>query len=246
MNKILVEDRLMELNLKAATIIFDRAEAAIQKRGIFTFVLAGGQTPKTLYQLLGSEPIRSQFDWEYIHLFWGDERNVPADHPDSNYRMVKEAFLNDVPIPESNVHRIKTELGPEDAVQAYDQSIRKTMGVTGSIFPRFDLILLGLGSDGHTASLFPHSLVLNMTDWVIVAHKVQQINKRRFTLTVPTINNTRSILFLISGPEKANAAYQVIQGPASPNHWPAQLIQPRNGELFYLLDRDAAGLLNLQ
>jgi 6-phosphogluconolactonase len=196
-----------------------------------TVALSGGSTPKVLYQLLAEE-FRDQVSWASTQFFWSDERHVPPDHPDSNYRMAHEALLSRVPVPESNVHRIHGENpSAQEAADEYEKVV----------VPRLDLILLGLGGDGHTASIFPGSDVLHETKRLVAAPWVEKLNTYRITMTLPLLNNGASILFLVSGAEKAQIVKEVLEGPKK---YPAQFVQPTNGELIWMLDRDAAAGLN--
>ena len=200
---------------------------ALAQKGRFTVALSGGSTPKALYQILAEE-FREQVPWPNVHFFWSDERHVPPDHPDSNYRMAHEALLSRVPVPESNVHRVHSENpSAQEAADEYEKVI----------VPRLDLILLGLGADGHTASIFPGSDVLHETKRLVAAPWVEKLNTYRITMTLPLLNNGASILFLVSGPEKAQIVKEVLEGPKK---YPAQFVQPTDGELIWMLDRDAA------
>lgn len=196
-----------------------------------TIALSGGSTPKLLYQLL-AEQFQTQVPWARTQFFWSDERHVPPDHPDSNYRMAYEALLSRVPVPDSNVHRIQSE--NPSAQQAADE-YEKT------VVPRLDLILLGLGADGHTASIFPGSEVVHETKRLVAAPWVEKLNTYRITMTLPLLNNGASIVFLVSGAEKALIVKEVLEGPRK---YPAQFVQPADGELIWMLDRDAAAGLN--
>ena len=196
-----------------------------------TVALSGGSTPKVLYQLLADQ-FQTQLPWPRIQFFWSDERHVPPDHPDSNYRMAHEALLSRVPVPESNVHRVRSE---NPAAQEAADEYEKVM------VPRLDLILLGLGTDGHTASIFPGSEVLHETKRLVAAPWVEKLNTYRITMTLPLLNNGASILFLVSGAEKAQIVKEVLEGPKK---YPAQFVQPTNGELIWMLDKEAASQLS--
>jgi 6-phosphogluconolactonase len=214
----------------------------LAKRESFTVALSGGSTPKLLYQTLAdpNQPFREQVAWSNIHLFWSDERHVPPDHPDSNYRMAHEALLTRVPVSLANVHRIPSENpNAAEAAAAYEQTLRQ---VTQQALPRLDLILLGLGPDGHTASIFPASDVLHETKRLVAAPWVEKLNTYRITMTLPLMNNAASVVFLVSGAEKAEIVKQVLQGPSE--RYPAQEVRPTNGELVWMLDKDAASKLN--
>ena len=207
---------------------------ALAQKDRFTVALSGGATPKILYQLLTDpdESFRARVSWSTTHFFWSDERHVPPHHPDSNYRMAHEAMLSRVPVPESNVHRIRSENpSAQEAADEYEQIV----------VPRLDLIFLGLGTDGHTASIFPGSQVLHETKRLVAAPWVEKLNTYRITMTLPLLNNGASILFLVSGAEKAEIVKEVIEGPKK---YPAQYVQPTHGELIWMLDRDAARKLN--
>ena len=204
---------------------------ALAQKDSFTVALSGGSTPKVLYQVLAEE-FREQVLWSKVQFFWSDERHVPPDHPDSNYRMAHEALLSRVPVPENNVHRVRSENpSAQEAADEYEKII----------VPRLDLILLGLGTDGHTASIFPGSEVLHETKRLIAAPWVEKLNAYRITMTLPLLNNGASVLFLVSGAEKAQIVKEILEGP---KQHPAQAVQPINGELIWMLDRDAAGNLN--
>ena len=199
--------------------------------GPFTVALSGGSTPKLLYQLLADQ-FHTQVPWSRTQFFWSDERHVPPDHPDSNYRMAYEALLSRVPVQDNNVHRIHSENpSAEEAADEYEKEI----------VPRLDLILLGLGTDGHTASIFPGSDVLHETKRLIAAPWVEKLNTYRITMTLPMLNNGASVLFLVSGKEKAEIVKEVLEGPKK---YPAQFVQPTNGELIWMLDKDAASNLS--
>ena len=221
-----------ELARGAAEEFVTRGNEAVAQRGVFTVALSGGSTPKILYQILASEPFRDRVPWAQIQFFWSDERHVPPDDPDSNYRMANEAMLSHVPVTEKNVHRIHGE-NPNAADAAGDYE-RTLIDVTKT---RLDLILLGLGADGHTASIFPGSEVLGETKRLVAAPWVEKLKTYRITMTLPLLNNAASVLFLVSGAEKASIARDVLQGP---KQYPAQYVNPTNGQLLWMLDKDAA------
>ncbi|HKG48095.1 MAG TPA: 6-phosphogluconolactonase [Pyrinomonadaceae bacterium] len=196
-----------------------------------TVALSGGSTPKLMYQILADQ-FRAQVPWSNIHFFWSDERHVAPDHPDSNYRMANEALLSHV---QSNVHRIESEKpNAAEAAGDYEQTL---MQVTKQTLPRLDLILLGLGTDGHTASIFPGSEVLHKTRRLVTAPWVEKLQTHRITMTLPLINNATSVVFLVSGAEKAEIVKEVLEGE---NKYPAQAVKPTQGELIWMLDEDAA------
>jgi len=213
------------------------ARQAVESRGRFSVALSGGSTPGALYQLLAEEPYRSQIPWEQVHLFWADERCVPPDDPGSNYRLANETLIAHVPILPANVHRVLGELAPEAAARAYDLALRRFFSGPR---PQFDLVLLGLGSDGHTASLFPNSKALEETERLAVATIVFYKDRpaERVTLTLPALNSARQVIFLVSGPEKAEIVQAVLADVEE--RLPARRIHPATGRLTWLLDAAAA------
>jgi 6-phosphogluconolactonase len=217
------------------------AEAAVQERGRLSVALSGGNTPRAVYSLLASE--HQQLPWDRIHIFFGDERHVPPDHPDSNFRMASESLLSKVPIPETNVHRIRAELDGEAAAAEYDQQLVNFFHLGNHDWPRFDLIFLGIGEDGHTASLFPGSQALTETSRRVAANWVEKFQTFRITLTFPVLNHAAEAVFLVSGSGKAQILSQVLS--AGTRKYPAQNVQPENGRLLWLVDQDAASLLRI-
>jgi 6-phosphogluconolactonase len=228
---------------RAAEEFVVRAGEAIAERGRFLVALSGGSTPQRLYQLLAEPAFRDRIDWPKVLIFWGDERCVPPDHKDSNFRMADEALLRKVPLLPQNVHRMQAERDDrEQAASDYEAEIAQAAG--GADTPAvFDLVLLGLGPDGHTASLFPHSTALEERERWVVANYVARFNTYRLTMTAPILNAARQVLFLVVGRDKAATLVEVIGGPRDPARLPAQLIRPSNGELEWLLDRAAAARL---
>lgn len=211
--------------------------------------LSGGSTPRVLYELLAdpAEPFREQIAWDETHFFFSDERHVPPDHPESNYRMVNEAMFSRVPVRAENVHRIHAENPAADAAAtAYESDLRKFFG---EAIPAFDLILLGLGEDGHTASLFPDSCALQETERLVVAPWVEKFNAYRITLTLPVLNNGRCVIFLVTGASKAEILGEIINADKKPNNkpdlYPAQAISPTNGAVSWLVDKAAARLCSI-
>jgi 6-phosphogluconolactonase len=229
----------------AAAEFVRQVRAAVETKGACTVALSGGSTPKGLYGLLADDPTwRGQVPWDNMHVFWGDERHVPPDHPDSNYRMANEALLSKVPIPPANVHRIKSE--HPDAHQVaddYEQTLQAFFHLAAGQLPRFDLIFLGLGPEGHTASLFPGTQALHETPRLVVSTWVGKFFTDRITLTPAVLNNAAGVIFLVSGDDKALALKAVLEGNYEPEQLPAQLIRPAHGRLLWLVDRAAASLL---
>lgn len=226
--------------------------AAIGANGRFTIALAGGSTPKSLYRLLASEPFKNQIDWKKVFFFFGDERNVSPDDEASNFRMANENLFAPLRIAGGNIFRWETERrDAEITAFNYEYTLRKFFDaaeITVANFddfdlPRFDLILLGIGADGHTASLFPFTEALNETKRIAVANRVEKLNTTRLTVTFPVINSAANVIFLVSGAEKSETVKEILQGEAQPERFPAQSVRPETGNLFWLLDEKAAALL---
>ncbi len=216
-----------------------RALAAVAGSGRFAVALAGGATPGRLYALLAdaAAPYRAALPWAATHVFFGDERPVPPDHPESNYGMARDALLARVPIPPANVRRMRGEEEPEAAARAYEDELRAFFGPS----PRFDLALLGMGPDGHTASLFPGSPALDETARLAVAPFVPALGTGRITLTLPALDAASRVVFLVSGAAKAKALARVLSGERGPGALPAARVRPREGSVLWLVDRAAAG-----
>lgn len=230
---------------EAARRFVAAAGAAIAARGRFTVALSGGSTPKALFRLLAASPWIERVDWANVHLYWGDERTVPPSDEQSNYRMTRENLLDRVAIPAGQIHRIVAENpDPQAAANAYATTLRQTFGLADGEFPRFDLIHLGLGTEGHTASLFPGSPALAETSRLVAAPWVEKLDSFRVTLTPPTINAAREVQFLAAGAEKAAIVKAIIQSPKDPDALPAQIVAPEDGKLVWLLDEAAAGELD--
>jgi 6-phosphogluconolactonase len=238
-------DALMET---AAERLVGRASAAIRASGRFVLALAGGSTPRGLYQLLASPRHAQRIEWAHVHVFWGDERCVPPDDPASNYRMAREALLDRVPVPPSNVHRIHAEDRPAAAAAAYEEDLRRVFSTPDGP-PReapgacFDLILLGMGDNGHTASLFPGLTAVRESRRWVLAEYVSEVSMWRVTLTPPVINAAADVLFVVSGSAKAPMLHQVLEGPRRPDALPAQAIVPRAGATWLV---DAAAGADLR
>lgn len=208
----------------------------------FSVALSGGNTPRRVYELLATEEFKSKINWEFVHIFFGDERTVPPDDPASNYGMVVTTLISRVPIPNSSVHPISGAGDPHENANRYEWELKSYFA--GSAWPRFDLVLLGMGEDGHTASLFPGSAAISeKTAWV-VANWVEQLKEFRVTLTAPSINSAAEIMFLVTGANKAARLAAVLNGPNQPELLPAQLIQPEQGELIWMIDKAAASALD--
>lgn len=203
-----------------------------------TLALSGGSTPRRMHEILAE---RSDIDWSKVHVFWGDERTVPPDHDESNYRMAQESLLDRVSIPEDHIHRMAGERDPDVAAREYEQTIGKVFGVSPPEMPRFDVILLGMGADGHTASLFPGTRALDEQKRYAVANHVPQQNADRLTLTFPVLNAARLVIFMVAGPDKAPAVQGCLEGDREAR--PAARVQPVDGQRRWLLDAAAASRL---
>lgn len=233
-----------EIFRAAAERFVQKATETVRTAGRFTVALSGGSTPKGLYSLL-AEQYRSSLPWERMFFFWGDERHVPPDHPDSNYRMTNQAMLSKVPVPPENIFRVPTEMQDADSTAAqYEQTLKNFFRLKTGEFPRFDLILLGMGPDGHTASLFPATKALQEKTRLVVANWVEKFNTYRITLTLPVLNNAACAMFLIAGADKAAALHEVLEGDGPGEQFPAKLVKPTQGKLIWLIDRQAAASLS--
>jgi 6-phosphogluconolactonase len=240
--KIIVAKEPSELFERAARLISESANAAVQAGGQFSIALSGGSTPKALFELLASDRWNPRIPWEHTQAFWGDERYVPHDDTRSNYRMAREALLEKVPILTQNIHPIPTNVSPEDCALAYESTLQKVLGPATTI----DFNLLGLGENGHTASLFPGRPTLRERSRLVVADFIPEVNMHRITMTAPMINASRTIAFLVTGAGKADVVRDVIAGPSRPEELPSQMIHADNGELLWLLDSAAASKLPAQ
>jgi 6-phosphogluconolactonase len=227
---------------RASAELFARvAREAVDERGAFSVALSGGTTPRRVYELLAGEEFRADVPWSSVHVFFGDERAVPADHAESNYRMAGEALLSRVTIPAENVHRIEG-LGDAAAnASNYEAVMRRFFGDTD--WPRFDLIFLGMGDDGHTASLFPNTTALEESRAWVTANWVEKFNAWRITLTANAINASRRVVFLVTGASKAERLREVLNGARDPSRLPSQMIRPTDGALAWYVDRAAAAKL---
>jgi 6-phosphogluconolactonase len=235
-----------QLSRTAAAEFLRQAREAVRTKDAFAVALSGGTTPRSLYRRLADDSsLRGQLPWEKAHFFWGDERHVSPDHADSNYRMADEAMLSRVPVPSGNVHRIKGEYhDARRAAEEYEEVLGEFFRLSPGQFPRFDLVLLGLGPEGHTASLFPGTMALREHERLVVSNWIGKFDADRITMTAPVLNNADCVIFLVSGEEKALILKAVLQGRHEPEQLPAQLIRPNHGRLLWLVDRAAARLLH--
>jgi 6-phosphogluconolactonase len=241
MNQVQIFDNSQEVAHAAADYFVERAREAINEHGRFSVALSGGSTPKIAYDLLASDDYKDSLDWSKVHIFFGDERCVPPDDAESNYRMANEAMLSRLPIPPQNVHRIQGVGDAAANAHLYEDELRTYFD--NASWPRFDLVLLGMGDDGHTASLFPKSGALSEHEAWVTANWVEKFNVYRITLTLPAINHAAHIIFLVTGESKAARLAEVLSGAGTLGQFPSQLIKPANGSLEWLIDRAAAARL---
>jgi 6-phosphogluconolactonase len=237
---LFVYETPQQLAEAAARDFAARAEEAANERDRFAVALAGGSTPKTTYEALARD-YADKLDWGRVHVFFGDERAVPPDHEDSNYRMAYETLLSHVPV--GSVHRMRGELPPAEAAAAYEEELREFFGASEEP-PSFDLILLGLGEDGHTASLFPETSALDVTNRWVVANPVLKLETTRLTLTIPVVNAAKAVTFLVAGRGKAEALKKILERDADPREYPAKFIRLEDGDLTWMADRAASSLIN--
>jgi 6-phosphogluconolactonase len=226
---------------EAAERLVRAANEATALADQFTVALSGGSTPRAMHQLLAVEPLRSRVDWSKVQIFFGDERCVPPDHPESNYRMARETLLSKVPIPGDNIYRMRGDIDPNEAAKEYGQMLKEKFGDGGGL----DLVLLGLGEDGHTLSLFPGTAAVNETKHRCVANYAEHSTTGkswRITLTAPFVNRSGEVIFLVTGAKKSESLSQVLEGPRDPQRLPAQLIAPASGKIGWLIDVAAAGM----
>jgi 6-phosphogluconolactonase len=234
-----------EMALAAARLFAARVEQAVASRGVARVAISGGSTPQETFKILADpeQPFLTTIPWDKLFLYWVDERCVPPDHPESNYGVARELLLSKVPIPEANIFRMEGELDPEEAANRYESYLRNSMKLEGAESPAFDLLDLGMGDDGHTASLFPHTKAIDEMGRLCVANRVPQKDTWRITLTWPVINQAAEVVFEIAGSKKTDILAEVLTGPRDPERLPSQLIRPSNGKLLFLLDEIAAAKL---
>ncbi len=239
---IRVYNDLEALSQAAAEIFTVQSRQASLICGRFSVALSGGETPRRLYEILGSSPYRERIHWDEVHVFWSDERCVPEDDPRNNARMARETLLSHVPIPSENIHPIRCSSAPLDAATQYEAELRQFFSTSN---PNFHLILLGLGTNGHIASLFPHTPVLNeKVKWVSDVY-VKELGMYRITFTAPYINQSSQVVFLVSGADKAQVLETVLEGAYQPRKLPAQLIRPDGKPPIWLVDKAASHKLNM-
>jgi 6-phosphogluconolactonase len=239
--KIEVLSGLEAVSLRAASIFVSVSRNSIEIKKRFAVVISGGSTPRRLYTLLGSEAYRHQVDWQYVHFFWADERRVPKEDEASNFKTAFDTLLLKVALPDKNIHRIKGEETPDKASRVYEEEIKRFFGESEE--PRFDLIILGMGEDGHTASLFPGSKSIEETVRLAIPVYLGEPKKDRITLTLPVLNNADQILFLVAGSSKAAVLSEILGEGERKERLPAGLIRPAHGDIIWLIDQEAAAKL---
>ena len=240
-SQVQVLSDLEALSHQAASLYVNASESSTAARNRFVVAISGGSTPRRLYALLGAEPYRGQVHWQHVHFFWADERCVSKEDEESNFKTAFDMLLSKVSISDENIHRVKGEEGPDKGARDYEEEIKMFFGK--SAFPMFDLIILGMGEDGHTASLFPGSKALQETTRIAVPVYLEKPNRNRITLTLPVLNNAAQVLFLVAGDSKAKAVSEVLGDGEERKRYPAGLIRPVHGSMIWLIDQKAAGKL---
>lgn len=232
---------LEKISHKAAQMFVNISRNCIASQRKFSAALSGGSTPRRLYTLLSSDQYRNEVYWPSVHFFWADERCVPKEHEESNFKTAFDRLLSKVPIPDENIHRIRGEEDPDKGARDYEEDVRKFFGISGS--PMFDLVILGMGEDGHTASLFPGSKSLDERVRLALPVYLEKPNWNRITLTLPVLNNAAQIIYLVAGRSKAAVLSEILGGGHKKDDYPAGLINPTHGRLVWLLDREASSKL---
>ncbi len=243
MAEVIVYSDAASLTHAAAERIATSAESAMVARGHFSIALSGGNTPRALFQLLASDEYLTRIDWDHVYFFWSDERCLPPDDQESNFHMARETMLNHVPVPMGNIFRIRGEIDPTQAADDYERELRAFFAHRGEPQPRFDIILLGMGDDAHTASLFPNTAPIDETERWVVAHYVEKVSMWRITMTPPALNAAALVLFLVTGEKKAQPLADVMGETQRPHELPAQVVQPVKGSVVWMVDSAAAKLL---
>lgn len=244
--RIIIESNRENLSTVAADMFEGCINNCIEYRDRFVVAVSGGSTPRGMHRMLAEEPYRSRIPWEHVHLFWVDERCVPIDEPASNYGAALQDLLDHVPIPRYQVHPMRGDLSPDEGRTEYEEELRSCFGIARDQVPVFDLIILGIGTDGHTASLFPGHDSLHEKEALICAVKGGIPNVNRLTMTFPVLNSARHILFIVAGKKKAPVVSEIFSAGDAAGTMPARQVKPREGELIWLLDHDAASLITMR
>jgi 6-phosphogluconolactonase len=237
-----IAESTQELSQNLAAFISNFIQDTLQEQEIFTLVLSGGNTPKQLYTLLAKEPYRIMIPWERVHFFWGDERAVPFEDDRNNAKMAYETLLNAVNVPDGNIHVMRTDIGPEESAAEYEKTLQEYFDGSGKTF---DLVLLGMGDDGHTLSLFPGQPVIHEEKAWVTSFFLPAQDMYRITLTAPVVNKSACVVFMATGQAKALTLKNVIEGTADVDKYPSQIIRPEDGELHWFVDEAAAGALEM-
>jgi 6-phosphogluconolactonase len=246
MGETLIFENAQKTAAAAAERFVELAKKAIKDHGQFFVAFSGGSTPRPMYQLLGQKALQNRIEWNKVQVFWSDERCVPPDDDQSNYHMTRMSLLDHIPLPEENIHRIKGELDPDAAAAQYEKAIHEVFGMSQEekhdlpVFPRFDLVMLGLGENGHTASLFPNTRALEEEKRWAVANFIPEMDSWRITFTYPLINHAAHIIFLVTGEKKAQIFHELLEGDNEQLEYPALGIEPLDGTLEWFLDKAAA------
>ena len=238
MENVFVYQSKDELAKESARAILKLIQKTIEEKGRCNLVLTGGHTPVAINEQIVNLARRYRIDWSLVHFFWGDERHVPPDHPDSNYKMNYETLLIHLPVSDSHIHRIQAELTPDVAAKQYEEEIKRVFNLKENEIPEFDILLLGMGPDGHTASLFPGTSALVIENHLVVQNYVDKLNTYRITMTYPVINKAKHVLFLVTGSEKKETLKTVWQAPKDIFKYPAQGVSPK-GELYWYIDQQS-------
>jgi len=241
-SQITIKDTPIDLSRKAADIFSMRANKCVARKGQFFVAISGGRTPRLFHRMLGQEPYLSDIPWENTHIFWVDERCVPENDPASNFGLARKDFLDRVPIPQDQIHPIPVEPSPEEGAGIYQSALIDFFHLQKREFPVFDLILLGTGKDGHTASLFPGQKALDEMERLVISVKGGDPYVSRLTMTFPVLNHAKRIVFMVSGKNKADIVKTILEFPKA--RLPAQRVQPLNGTLTWLLDNESASMLS--
>ncbi len=243
--EIVIAENSTDLSTRAARRFVEIVSRRQSETGTARISLSGGSTPRALFSLLASKVFAAQVNWQAVDVFWGDERTVPPDHADSNSRMAQETLLSHVAIPDDHIHRMRGELDPAEAARDYEQVLKSVFGRADANHPpKFDLLLLGIGADGHTASLFPGTTALNVRDRLVVANPVPQQSTTRLSFTVPLLQAARNVLFFVAGEDKASAVHRAIEGEWNPSETPSQYLREATGHVIWMLDKAAASQLS--
>jgi 6-phosphogluconolactonase len=243
MAELIIKKSLSEIHGQVAEMWHDIAQRAVATSGRFSIALSGGSTPRGLFELLASDSWRDQLPWADTYVFWSDERRVSANHPDSNYGVARKLLLSNVPLPPENIFPMQGEGLMSAAVRDYENRLRSHFKLGPQEWPQFDLMLLGMGTDGHIASIFPGTRAVSDRSNMVLIYELPRLNEERVTLTLPVINHSHNVIVMVSGADKAQSLVNSLEGASQPNRWPAQNLNPVSGGLTWIVDKEAAGQL---